>query len=83
MLDKQIQNNFERIILSCRCSMTLIGQGKEHALDISNSKVVRDNCKKVSATKRKVHNETEWKRAQDAVCWIHLAKAQEKGVTDW
>ena len=23
---------------------------------------------------------TEWKGAQDAVCWIHLAKAQEKGM---
>ena len=25
------------------------------------------------------HYKTEWKRAQDAVYWIHLAKAQEKG----
>ena len=30
---------------------------------------------------RKVHNKTAWKRAQDAVYWIHLAKEQEKGKT--
>ena len=29
------------------------------------------------------HYKTEWKRAQDAVYWIHLAKAQEKGKNIW
>ena len=33
--------------------------------------------------RRKAHNKTECKRAQDAVHWIHLARAQEKGITFW
>ena len=32
---------------------------------------------------REVHHKTEWKRAQDAVYWIHLAKALEKSITFW
>ena len=30
---------------------------------------------------RRTHSTTAWKRARDAVIWIHLAKAQEKGLT--
>ena len=30
---------------------------------------------------RTVHHKTEWQRAQDAVYWIHLAKAQEQCIT--
>ena len=42
-------------------------------------------CKNVSkVTCRKlgqVHDKTEWKRAQGAVYWIHVAKAKEQCVT--
>ena len=31
----------------------------------------------------RVYTKRLWKRAQDAVCWIHLAKAQEQGTTFW
>ena len=30
---------------------------------------------------RKVHCKSKWKHSQGAVYWIHLAKAQEKGLT--
>ena len=32
---------------------------------------------------RKVHCKSKWKHTQDAVNWIHMAKAQEKGLTFW
>ena len=32
---------------------------------------------------RKVHCKTEWTHTQNAVCWIHLARAQEKGIPYW
>ena len=32
---------------------------------------------------RKVHYKTKWKGNQDAVYWIHFAKAREKCITFW
>ena len=32
---------------------------------------------------RKVHYHSKWKSRQDAVCWINLARAQDKGVQFW
>ena len=32
---------------------------------------------------RKVHYKTGWKYSQDAVYWIHLGRAQEKGTAFW
>ena len=31
----------------------------------------------------RVHHKAQWKHSQDAVCRIHLAMAQEKGLTFW
>ena len=45
---------------------------------------LKNNFKKGDMSKpRKVHYKTEWKRTQDAVYCIHLAKAQDKGITFW
>ena len=32
---------------------------------------------------RKVHHYSKWKTRQDAVCWINLARAQDKGLQFW
>ena len=32
---------------------------------------------------RKVHNDSKWKNSQDAVHWINLARAQDKGLRFW
>ena len=32
---------------------------------------------------RKVHHHSKWKSRQDAVYWINLARAQEKGLQFW
>ena len=32
---------------------------------------------------RKVHYKTGWEHSQDAVCWTHLGRAQEKGIAFW
>ena len=36
-----------------------------------------------SSKPRKIHHQSKWKYSQDAVYWIRLAKAQEKGLTFW
>ena len=33
--------------------------------------------------RRKVHCHSKWKSRQDAVCWINVARAQEKGLQFW
>ena len=32
---------------------------------------------------RKVHFQSKWKVSQDAVYWVNLGKAQEKGLQFW
>ena len=32
---------------------------------------------------RKVHCKSKWKIIQEAICWINLSKAQEKGLKFW
>ena len=44
---------------------------------------LKNNSKVTCWTPERAHSKTEWKWAQDAVYWIHLAKAQEKGMTFW
>ena len=42
---------------------------------------IKKNSKGDLSKPRQVHYKTTWKRAQDAISWIHLAKAQDKGKT--
>ena len=42
-----------------------------------------DDFNNDSSRPRKVHFNCKWKPHQDAVYWIHLARAQEKGLQFW
>ena len=70
----------------------LIGGGREgretrHTVFFTPLNPRRDEIEEVfkgDLTKpRKVHCNTSWTQAQNAVYWIHLGKAQEKGMSFW